>query len=157
MQNTYLGTLRVCRYKEQRCIKGKLINIHITFVNRNAAHQQSSTSTEAAVTEATEPAVAEVEGETEEAPTEEANPDNEGRETAEKLLSAPKEYEEIWLVEEEKEDLPLPMGEDKQIEENEAVADEAKSSFSTIGEGEKDGQDEGIDADIEEVSHFVEP
>lgn len=128
----------------------------LTFFNRNAAHQQSPTSTEAVVTEATEPAVAEVEGETGENPSEEDNPDNEGGETAEKLLSAPKEYEEVWLVEEEKENLPLPTGEDKKIEENEAVADEAKSSFSTIGEGEEDGQDEGVDADIEEVSHSVD-
>lgn len=109
------------------------------------------------VTKVIEPVVAEVEVETGESPTEEDNPDSEERETAKKLVSAPNEYEEIWLVEEKKEDLPLPMGEDMKIEENEAVADEAKSSFSTIGEEEQDGQVEGIDTDIEQVSHCVGP
>lgn len=109
------------------------------------------------VTKAIEPVIAEVGGETGASPTEEDIPDSEERETAEKLVSAPKEYEEIWLVEEKNGDLPLPMGEDMKIEKNEAVADEAKSSFSTIGEEEQDGQDKGIDTDIEQVSHCVWP
>lgn len=100
------------------------------------------------VTKAAEPAVARVEGETGETPSEEDTTDNEGKETKAKLASAPQEYEENWL--------PLPMGENREIEENDAVV-EVKSSFSTIGEEEEDGQDEGIDTNIEEVSHFVEP
>lgn len=153
--------------------------IEMPPMHGHVAHRQSATSTTAVVTKATEavstkatepvftratepvitkaaePVVTKVEGETGETPTEEDKADYEGREPVEELVPAPKEYEDIWLVEEEKEDLPVAMGKDEKTEENEAVVDGVKRSFGMIGEEEEAGQDEGIDKDIEQVSHFV--
>eukprot|EP00904_Undaria_pinnatifida_P000723 jgi/Undpi1/10651/HiC_scaffold_29.g13101.m1 len=104
--------------------------------------EKSATSTEAVVTE--------VEGETRE-PSKEINfADDEGRETAEKRLSAPDENGEVGLVGENDQDIPLPMDEANEIEENEAAVDEEKNSISAIGEEEEGGQGEGIDVDIEQ-------
>lgn len=121
--------------------------IALLLVHDRVAHQQSATSTEAVVTE--------VEGETRE-PSKEINfADDEGRETAEKRLSAPDENGEVGLVEENDQDVPLPMDEANEIEENEAAVDEEKNSISAIGEEEEGGQGEGIDVDIEQVRRFV--